>query len=95
LENALRFVTLLAALVLMMACTLNAQVTGAITGTVYDSSNAVVSNAQVKINDTGRNIERRAQTDSAGRYSVELLPIGAYEIGASLAGFKESTSTSK
>jgi hypothetical protein len=71
-----------------MAGTLNAQVTGAITGMVYDGSSAAVAGAQITVKAIGTQLERRVPTDSSGRYSVELLSIGAYDIQASAAGFK-------
>jgi hypothetical protein len=81
-------------LFLSMGTPLNAQETlGAITGTVKDSSGAVVADATVKARSLGTNQEITQHTDGNGSYSSQNLPIGAYEVSFSREGFKTETHT--
>ncbi len=66
-----------------------AQVAGAsLTGTVKDSSGAIIPNAQVAITDVGTAVTRTLTTDAAGLYSAPNLLPGAYEVRISAAGFR-------
>jgi len=80
---------------LLVTCTypLAAQeVTGTISGTVTDSSGAVVPGAKVTITNTDRNaVVRTAKTSKAGDYSAPLLPIGHYSVTIEAPGFKKTT----
>ena len=58
-----------------------------LTGTVTDSSGAVISNATVTIRNTATNAERKLTTDAAGRYLADNLAPGNYTIDAQAAGF--------
>lgn len=64
--------------------------TGAISGTVTDSSAAAVAGAQVTITNQGTNIPRTLTTDERGFYSAEGLSVGQYTIDVTKEGFKES-----
>ncbi|MBI3471872.1 MAG: TonB-dependent receptor [Candidatus Solibacter usitatus] len=70
-----------------------AQITGAITGAVLDSSGAVVTKADVLIKNLGTGAERKLITDSNGRYLAEALPVGLYEVAVSVPGFKKAIRT--
>ena len=61
---------------------------GSITGTVTDSSGAVVADAEVKIHNLGTGQDQTANTKKDGSFSVEELPIGAYSVTFSRDGFK-------
>jgi hypothetical protein len=61
---------------------------GTITGTVTDSSGAVVTNAVVTATDPQRGTKRSSSTDSAGRYEITGLPPTAYNITAEHDGFQ-------
>src|ERR1035441_81516 len=78
-----------AALLLCPATSLSAQSagTGSITGTVTDSSGAVVSGAAVLITDTDTNVTRAAATTAAGNYVEPFLQPGHYEVVVSSSGF--------
>ncbi len=67
---------------------LMAQVTATISGTVMDSSGAVVSGANVEVRNEGTGISQTTSTDPQGRYRVPELPIGDYDVHASAAGFQ-------
>lgn len=63
-------------------------ITGTISGTVSDSSGAVVAGAMVTIREVNTNAEHAAITSATGEYRVALLPPGAYAVKVSKAGFK-------
>src|SRR5665213_4429886 len=65
-----------------------AQVSGAsLSGTVKDSSGAVIPNAQVSITDVATGVVRNATTDSSGFYSAPNLLPGDYEVSVTAPGF--------
>ena len=65
-----------------------AQVAGAsITGTVTDSSGAIIPNAQVSITDVATGVVRNVSTDAAGLYSAPNLLPGTYEVRVTATGF--------
>jgi hypothetical protein len=66
---------------------------GAITGTVKDSTGAVVPDATVKARSTATNQEITKHTDGNGSYSALNLPIGMYEVTISKTGFQTETHT--
>jgi hypothetical protein len=59
-----------------------------ITGTVKDSSSAVIPAVQVKVTDVGTNDVQTVTTDNAGLYRIGNLPIGNYTVEFSRPGFK-------
>jgi hypothetical protein len=61
--------------------------TGALTGTLRDSSGAVVPGATVTLTNLGTNQVRVATTDASGTYNVGLLPAGVYSVRFASAGF--------
>jgi hypothetical protein len=68
--------------------------TGAITGTVQDSTGAVVANADVRIvnQDTGE-VTRTTKTDATGSFTATLLPVGTYTVNIVSTGFQEGKFT--
>src|SRR5437868_5030870 len=62
--------------------------TGAISGNITDSSNAVVPGAKVTVTDIGKGLSRAATTDSAGRYQVPGLIPGNYKVEVQMEGFQ-------
>jgi type 1 fimbria pilin len=66
--------------------------TATIHGQITDQSHAAVPEVQVTVTNTSTGLERTAQTDSAGSFSVGGLPIsGNYDIVAHKEGFADST----
>lgn len=63
-----------------------AQSTGAIQGTVTDSSGAPVPNATVSVKDPNKGVDRPTTTDSAGLYYVPSLPVGVYNVTVNASG---------
>ena len=65
-----------------------AQVSGAtLTGTVSDSTGAVIPNVQVSIKNQGTGEVRSVNVDSAGFYSAPNLLPGTYDVSATATGF--------
>ena len=65
-----------------------AQVAGAnLSGTVTDTSGAVVPNAMISIENSATGVKRDTPTDSAGFYSAPNLPAGIYDITTTAPGF--------
>ncbi len=65
-----------------------AQTFGEMTGTVVDSSNAIVPAASVSVTNTATNQVRQADTNSSGNYTVPFLPPGVYQVRVEKQGFK-------
>lgn len=79
---------LTAALVLICAALGFGQgTTGEISGTVTDPNGAVVAGASVKATNLGTNLTRESTTNSAGVYSIQLLPPGRYSVEVTAQGF--------
>jgi len=72
---------------------LNAQATGAISGTVTDSSGAAVADAAVQVRNVGTGQSRTFNTDEQGRYRAPELALGGYEISAAKSGFSTESRT--
>ena len=69
-------------------------VTGTISGTVKDSSGAVVPNATVTLMNTDQNqVVRTVKSDANGEYSAPLLPLGSYSVSAAANQFKTAIVT--
>jgi hypothetical protein len=66
-----------------------AQDTGQITGTVHDSSGAVLPGANVTVSNKSTGLNRLTVSNSSGEYLVAGLPQGRYDISVSAPGFKE------
>ncbi|HEV2522431.1 MAG TPA: TonB-dependent receptor [Candidatus Acidoferrales bacterium] len=83
--------SLLLVLVLSMAVArrANAQVAGAtLTGTVTDTSGAILPNAQVTITDVATGVTRIVTSNAAGLYIAPNLLPGTYEVKVAATGFK-------
>jgi hypothetical protein len=61
--------------------------TATITGTVFDSTGAVVPNAQIGVIAKNTGLTYQATSSSDGTYTVPLLPVGTYDITVSAQGF--------
>jgi hypothetical protein len=77
------------ALALLAASALFAQTsTSAISGTVSDSSGAVVPGATVTLTNQGTGIVQTQKTTQAGVYNFPALAVGTYSIKVEFTGFK-------
>ena len=83
------YYSILAALIaLFLALTGEAQVVGgSINGTVTDTTGAIIQSATVLVRNSDTGNQRSLTTDSAGRFSAPSIPVGAYTVTATAAGF--------
>jgi hypothetical protein len=63
---------------------------GTITGSVSDSSGAVVPGATVTITNTATNVATTLTTNQAGSYTAPSLPAGTYNVRVEAQGFRPS-----
>src|SRR6266576_1383960 len=66
---------------------------GTITGSVTDSTGAVVPNAKVVILDLATNTPRETRTNAQGEYRVFGLSVGKYQVSVSVAGMRTTQIT--
>jgi hypothetical protein len=93
LKDALSVFVILA-ITILAARQANAQVSGAtLTGTVKDSSGAIIPNAQVSITDLATGVTRNVSTDGAGLYTAPNLLPGNYEVRVTAQGFSTQVRT--
>src|SRR5438093_7995017 len=87
--------TLLAGLLVtaMTSGSVWAQATAQISGTVQDSSGAVLPGAEVTATQTETGISRMTVTNETGHYILPNLPLGPYKLEASLPGFRSFVRT--
>ena len=81
---------LLALLALVITLPLFAQsqaTTGVIEGTVVDASGAALPGVTVTLKNTATGYQVVVVTDAAGRFRAVLLPVGPYQLTATLEGF--------
>jgi Carboxypeptidase regulatory-like domain len=62
-----------------------------LTGTIKDSSGAIVPGVTITARNTGTNETRTAVTSAEGHYRITSLPRGSYEVKAELQSFKTIT----
>jgi hypothetical protein len=68
-----------------------AQTDAAISGTVYDTTGAVLPGVAVKLTSKAQGTVRNVQTNESGIYQFSFLPPGGYVLEVSLPGFKTLT----
>ena len=61
---------------------------GTITGTISDSTGAVVSGAPVQVRNIETGAVYPAGTSATGNYTLAQLPAGQYEMSVTVPGFK-------
>src|SRR5512147_1876402 len=71
-----------------------ANISGNISGTVTDSSGAVVPNATVTLFSVDKDrVERTVNSDQSGVYSIPVVPAGKYSMTVEAPGFKKVQKT--
>ncbi len=75
-------------LLVLSGTTIMAQTTAAISGTVTDSSGAVVAGANVVVVNNETGVSRVVETSADGHYSVLSLGLGTYRVTATHPGFQ-------
>lgn len=92
--RAMRFaVVLFLTLFVSLHNSLAQQTLGAITGTVTDTSGAVVQDAAVEATNLATNLNVTAHTNANGSYLISNVPAGTYKLAFSKVGFKNETHT--
>ncbi|MEQ1883972.1 MAG: carboxypeptidase regulatory-like domain-containing protein, partial [Bryobacteraceae bacterium] len=81
------------ALVLWSVMPLNAQITGVISGTVTDATQAGVSGATVTVTNAETGAKRTASTAENGSFRLTALPVGAQHVEVEKLGFKKFVRT--
>src|SRR5271166_4098942 len=66
---------------------------GTISGTVSDSTGAVVSGATITVKSISTGATYKATSSDAGVFTVAQLPVGTYEVRVAQKGFKEYVTT--
>jgi hypothetical protein len=84
---------LMALLLALTPALLHSAVTGSISGTVRDTSGAVIPGVSVTVQNEATGVALRVVTDSAGFYNFPALPIGRYDIAFQKTGFREYRQT--
>ena len=76
-------------MVLVLACmTSSAQTTtGSISGSVADSSGAIIPGASVRLTNVATQVANTAVTDASGDYLFPSVPAGEYVVEAEFSGF--------
>ena len=85
-----RFALVISLVLLCFAITSHGQSvgnSGSISGTVADSTGAVVPNARVEIRNPSSGLNRSTVTDSAGKFEFTNLPFNPYHLTVSADGF--------
>src|SRR5271165_4492469 len=90
-RTALRIVAVLAVLVLGSVWLFGQAESGTISGTVTDSSNAVVAGAKVTVVSAGTGLTRTATTGSSGDYAISSLKPDTYALTIEHTGFQKYT----
>jgi len=67
--------------------------TGTITGTVTDSSGAIMPDVKVTVTNTATNVPYRTTTTSSGDYTIPNLLPGTYTVSSEAKGFQKSLTT--
>src|SRR5216110_2910652 len=83
-----------AGLVALLTCTFAwAQATAQLSGTVKDTTGAVLPGVTVTATQTDTAFARTVVTDGTGTYVMPNLPTGPYRLEVSLAGFRSYVQT--
>src|SRR3989442_5919487 len=83
--------TILAILFFCVAPSPSQTTLGTITGLVTDSTAAVVPNAVVVATNTATGAKAQTLSSSTGNYVIPNLPVGQYQVGVAITGFKAWT----
>ena len=93
LRNSIVSLLVMLALVLSIPHSASAQGSASanLSGTVHDSTGAVVPDANVTLRDTQKGTERKSSTNDAGVYVFTSVPPGVYSLSVAKTGFAPAT----
>jgi len=77
--------------VLVAVCTAEGAVTGSISGTIADQSNALLPGAVLTVTNVAQGIANKSSSDAKGFYSFPILPVGKYDLEIEAQGFLTQT----
>ena len=90
-----RVLSLVLSMLFTIGATASAQTaTGTISGTVHDSTGAVIPGVAVTTRNVATGASRSAVTDAQGRYRIANVEPGEYELRAALTGFRTAVRSS-
>jgi hypothetical protein len=84
----MKFYCLLLCLLLSTSAIFAQGALGTITGTISDPTGAVVGNAAIEIRNTATGAVFKTVSTATGNYTITQLPVGTYELTATVTGFK-------
>src|SRR5208337_3002160 len=88
--KAIRVVTLVVLMFLVLDLCLMAQTQGRISGQVFDSSGAIIVGAKVTIENRGTQVSRVLNTNSSGDYVAPGIEPGIYSISVEAPNFRKA-----
>src|SRR5262245_51562877 len=88
-----RFVIATMFVSLLMSANAFGQATTTLSGTVQDSSGALIPGVEVTAINDGTGVENKAISNDAGVYNIAAMPPGTYTVRASLPSFQTRTFT--
>jgi len=88
-----RFAVLLIAILLSLPLLIAHAAGGRIEGKVIDPKGAAIPGATVKVTNQTTKQDFTAVTDAQGRYKIESLPAGVYDVSVTARGFKDARQT--
>ena len=86
-------ISLVAALLLSASAAFGQTSLATVTGTITDSTGAVVANAPVSLKNVENGQVYTAASSDSGNYTVTQLPIGDYSLTVTSSGFKTYSHT--
>lgn len=81
------------AVLLLVPCSLFAQQSSSINGSVTDQAGAAIAHAAVTVTNTGQGTSAKVVSNSVGEYSVPALEAGTYSVRVTATGFKTFEAT--
>jgi hypothetical protein len=75
--------------ILLLAIAASAQNSASVVGTVKDPTGATIANAQVRVANLERGIDRSTASNADGEWAVNALPAGKYNLIVIAPGFKK------
>src|SRR5436190_1288993 len=84
----IKFAPMAFGVIFLLALPAFGQSTATLQGSVTDPKGSVVPNATVTARNEATSVERTAQSDSDGNFSIASLPAGTYTIAVQAQGFK-------
>src|SRR6516162_9039297 len=89
----LRFAAVLAVCLMSVPAMVAQTSLGTLTGTVTDSTGAVIRGATVTITQQGTGVKRQTTTNSSGIYRFDAVDLGVYQVSSTAPGFATEDKT--